>query len=220
MPLVPEHLWQVRSLAPHCLPNRDQDGYSSCVAYAGVKALRTAARILGVDWPVLSEAHLYGRINHGRDNGAWLADALIELTTRGAPDADLIPDDDWRFGQGDSTVAGDASLHRILEFWDCPSVFNIMAPVQAAHPVAAAFDIGQNFLVDDNNWVLPKRGSAGGHAILIVGCDKNPRDGEWGFEIDNSWGDDWGNHGHAFVPLGYFQDGYTDAWAITSVVRN
>lgn len=58
---------------------------------------------------------------------------------------------------------------------------------------------------------LPEEGeeSLGGHAVLIVGYDKNSRQ----FKILNSWGKGWGNDGYCLVNYDFIQRHMHSCWA-------
>ena len=51
----------------------------------------------------------------------------------------------------------------------------------------------------------------GGHAIHVVGYDKNR--GAGAFQIQNSWGTDWGDAGYGWLPFDYLSNGLmSDFW--------
>ena len=71
--------------------------------------------------------------------------------------------------------------------------------------------MGTNYLdVDKNNIVIiPKNlneNYVGNHAMILVGWTKD------GFIMQNSWGEEYGNHGRAILPYDYPID---EAWGIT-----
>lgn len=68
---------------------------------------------------------------------------------------------------------------------------------QAWTPDQQAYDPAQD---DDDP-------DAGGHDTFIVGCRKNPSTGRYEFKLQNSWGEDWGDHGFGWV---------TDMWLARS----
>jgi pimeloyl-ACP methyl ester carboxylesterase len=57
--------------------------------------------------------------------------------------------------------------------------------------------------------VIPRRNEEeGGHAFAIVGYDQN------GFYVQNSWGEDWGEHGVALWTYEDWFDNLSDAWVV------
>ncbi|HUX59814.1 MAG TPA: C1 family peptidase, partial [Ignavibacteriaceae bacterium] len=55
-----------------------------------------------------------------------------------------------------------------------------------------------------------KDGSAGGHAMLIIGYDDNKK----AFKVANSWGLSWGKKGYGWIGYDYFYNcDWFDAWS-------
>jgi len=55
----------------------------------------------------------------------------------------------------------------------------------------------------------------GGHAVLLVGYDGDA--GATGyFIVRNSWGDDWGEEGYAYLPDTYIEAHGLQAWGLES----
>lgn len=62
------------------------------------------------------------------------------------------------------------------------------------------------FTVPKPSFAIPSHGSGfGGHAVLVVGLGRDTA-GEMHFLIRNSWGETWGDHGHAWLPVSYLKD--------------
>jgi len=55
----------------------------------------------------------------------------------------------------------------------------------------------------------------GGHAILIVGFDKNK-----GFLVHNSWGTQWKDYGYCWLSKGYIDKNWIDCWTGTIKIKN
>lgn len=184
------------------------------MGFAATKALFSAAHSLGLEWPDLSAGHLYGRINGGRDNGAYLADAIEELTRHGCAPSYLVNDLDWTSSSWPADAAAVAMRYRPIRHIDCPTFEELMTAIQTAKVGAAAIDIGRDFTVDPDGWLHDKSGSAGGHALPILGAAPHPTRKAWGLRVQNSWSRDWGIDGYAYVPESYFTGDWTDGWAI------
>jgi hypothetical protein len=199
-------------------PERDQDGQGSCVAFAATECAYVAASLVTDDWPPLSAGHLYGRINGGLDAGAYLTDALHQLLLNGCAPRELIPDLDWHQRDWPQNAATLAKDYRLINVYDCPTWNEILAALARGWTVTAAIDIGRNFTVGRDNWVLEKRGTAGGHALALMGIEKHPATKNYGVVAKNSWGPDWGIKGRAILPQSYFDGTFNDAWAVRSMV--
>ncbi len=61
---------------------------------------------------------------------------------------------------------------------------------------------------------LSKERKDGGHATVIIGYD----DTKQCWEVRNSWGPDWGDGGHFWMPYAYTQSGRycSDFWVVTA----
>jgi C1A family cysteine protease len=84
-------------------------------------------------------------------------------------------------------------------------------------PIVIAFNATSNFVKWDPN-VAPvfKENDPGdiNHAMLLVGWDDDKEGGAW--HIKNSWRDDWGDKGFAWVGYGTNKVGYAAAWVDTT----
>jgi len=63
---------------------------------------------------------------------------------------------------------------------------------------------------------MPQGSSIGGHAMHVIGCDDSKQVlGQTGaFEVQNSWGPEWGDAGYCWIPYSYFAavEGEWDFW--------
>jgi len=60
--------------------------------------------------------------------------------------------------------------------------------------------------------------TAGGHALCVVGYDDNKYGGA--FEIQNSWGTDWGNGGYVWIPYSVFNKFAQEAYEMIENLSN
>ncbi|MCL2231135.1 MAG: C1 family peptidase, partial [Treponema sp.] len=58
----------------------------------------------------------------------------------------------------------------------------------------------------------PSSGTHGAHAMCVVGYDDNRHGGA--FEVQNSWGTNWGNGGYIWIPYGVFANFVFEAYEI------
>jgi hypothetical protein len=93
---------------------------------------------------------------------------------------------------------------RIKDYWGIYStneekVFRIKFYIATAHPVIVALKVPESFKIAKEYWKI-KRGESPEknyklHGVCIIGFDENRK----AFEIQNSWGVDWGNNGCTWV---------------------
>jgi hypothetical protein len=196
---------------------RDQNGQGSCVAFAATEAAYVASELVTAEWPGLSAGHLYGRINGGLDAGAYLTDALHQLLLNGCAPRSLVPDLEWHPRNWPPAATTLAHQFRLIEVYDCPTWEKIVHALLHGWTVCAAIDIGRNFTVGPDNWVMEKRGTAGGHALCLVGTRRHPTTKKRGVIAQNSWGPNWGHYGTAVIPQSYFDGTFNDAWAVRAL---
>jgi hypothetical protein len=78
------------------------------------------------------------------------------------------------------------------------------APLAAGNPVIVGMLVGDDFQKIKSGhppYVGPPTGETEGHALAVVGYD----DDKQAFRIINSWGDDWGDAGYAWVSYDYMR---------------
>lgn len=196
--------WRPQGKAPR---NQLQIGACTGFASAAFREILDAIKT-GTQLPdYLSPAYLYGRTRMAEgsfptDAGASIADEMATLVSYGTCPEAILP------YTGDASEAPTpASDVAALPFRimgptpvDCTNPDAIKAALQSG-PVAIAFTVYESFETPDANGVvsIPQPGEAmlGGHGVLIVGFNSR------GWIVRNSWGTDWGDSGHAYMPIGY-----------------
>lgn len=228
----------------HLSPVEDQGPLGSCTAQATVGLIEYMMRAGGGDGRDMSRLFLYKLsrrlLNWEGDTGAYLRTAIKAVTLFGLP-----PESDWPYvveryndepqayhfayaqnfkattyarldGYGD----GDATLD---------SVKRCLAdgfPVVFGFPVYSSIDeVGTG-----GNYVIPLPGSQdsllGGHAVMAVGFNDDlpvgtplgttaSRKSKGALLIRNSWGQEWGVDGYAYLPYEYvLQLWAVDFWTV------
>lgn len=92
------------------------------------------------------------------------------------------------------------SYHRVLDIITLKSVLASGYCATVGMPVFPDFEGPQT--ADTGKVSVPSRGDSpiGGHEMLVCGYD----DKAGAFDVRNSWGADWGDTGHCWVPYNYF----------------
>jgi glutaredoxin len=197
----------------------DQNGYSSCCPCAATGAFRSALANAGLPDVHASVVDLYSRINGGSDSGAMLEDALTELCSNGVCTTDYAGM--WGVTNRDAArkdgYQSSRAKNRILLAEWCPSVDAVASAIQRGRPVVFGTLVNSSFKPDAAGNIGPRRGGGGGgHAMYLVGLKRIGN--EWYFRVVNSWGDDWGQGGKAWLHGSWLMTDYFQAWAISSVV--
>ena len=89
------------------------------------------------------------------------------------------------------------------------------SPTQVGYPLEAkvAFEIIPQFLHAHQgliNTPSPNSTVIGAHAVPLIDYSRTQN---W-FEFVNSWGPRWGDHGHGYMPLEFFDEWMIDSWCV------
>ena len=202
---------------------KDQGQAGSCTAHAGTEILEIAFRQhkselpLSVDRSTLrfsplfqyaQERMLEGTFN--QDAGAGSRTIFQVLTQTGVclesedpySDKDIFVKPTAQMLSEAARFKADA-YHRILDVATAKTVlqsgytFTIGTPLYEQFEGEAAADTG---LIG-----MPKGSSIGGHEMHVIGCDdtKSVLGQVGAFEVQNSWGPDWGDKGFCWLPYAY-----------------
>lgn len=154
----------------------------------------------------------------GQDDGAQIRDGAKVLARSGVCSEDLWPYDTTKFADRPSAPAfADALKHRATAYNRVPRE-EVRQALFAGHPVVLGFTVYESFesqqVASTGIMPMPSHGEKvlGGHAVLAVGYD----DHQQRYEIRNSWGPDWGDHGHFWMPYQYLRSSKlsSDFWVI------
>jgi C1A family cysteine protease len=210
----------------------------SCTANAIVRALMTLGLSQGEAEVMLSRLFVYfnERVMEGtvkEDAGAEIRDGIKSVATLGAPPESECPYDIAKFKSKPSAKAyADAKKHLAIKYQRVlpgGAGSPIRTPIYHGFPVVFGFSVPAKF--EDGSWdptkeYLPLPGSdegfIGGHAVAATGWDfslkrfKVPV-----FQIDNSWGEDWGIDGRFWIDARYLNQPAlnlsSDFWVVSAV---
>ena len=183
-------------LRPYCSPIEDQGRLGSCTgnAIAGAIELLMKRNNKFADISRLFiyyyERLLENTVNY--DSGAYIRDGIKACYTYGAATENLWPYDISKFRNRPSIDAVNDASRRKVKLYERVADFNgVINAIDNGYPVTIGFDVYSSF---DSPTVartgimpypnLRKETLLGGHAVLIVGYNKNNDT----FIVRNSWG--------------------------------
>lgn len=193
-------------------PAKNQKNCGACWAFGTVAPLESAILIYDNKTEDLSEQALVSCNPWGYScNGGWYAfDMFID---DGAALESCQP-----YTGSDKTKCNNCSGSYYILNWnyvssqEMPSVDEIKTAILIYGPVAAGMHASDAFMFYKGGvWTKDEEGDIN-HAIAIVGWDDTKSPPAW--IIKNSWGNDWGENGFAYVAYGVLKVGYAPAFVI------
>jgi len=170
------------------------------------------------------ERELEGTINE--DSGAYLRDAIKILNTKGIGLEEHWPYDISKFTIEPPPIElQEGALNKITQYFslDDGDPNDYRQCLADGYPFMIGIQIFESFESEEvsKTGVVPMPGDRerclGGHAVAVIGYDENFRGtNKRYYEVRNSWGKDWGDHGHFWIPAEYLENNSlgTDAWTI------
>jgi len=223
--ILPTHV----DLRPGCPAVLDQGSLGSCTANSACTVMEFLQK-RGQEALPYSRLYIYywSRIKEGtppeEDSGAEIRDVMKVLAKKGAPYESSWPYIIEKFSVMPPTLLDtEASKHRALFYYACPSLFTLKASLAHGFPVTFGFSVPDNMLTDSCAktglvyYPSLTEGFQGGHAVTAVGYDDNMAIGKDTGAIlcQNSWGTEWGQKGFFWLPYRFWVAGLADdCWTI------
>jgi C1A family cysteine protease len=214
-------------LRNYCSTIEDQGNLGSCTGQAIAGAIELLNRRNNKQTDVSRlfiyyyERALINTINY--DSGAYIRDGIKVTNKQGAPLESLWPYNIQRFRQRPTPNAINDALkrkvtlyERVLDHNGCLDALNNGYPVVIGFYVYASFISPQVSRTGVMPYPNTKRERLlGGHAVLLVGYDKDREV----YIARNSWGPNWGDSGYFYMPFQVIQNNgmSSDFWIIKSV---
>lgn len=164
------------------------------------------------------------------DSGAFIRDGIKALSKSGCCFEDVWPYVVSRFATRPSVLAYKYAASLTVKSYLRINVSDIMAKKSAiatGHPVVFSISVYESFESDTatNQGIIPmpspSESTLGGHAMAIIGYDDNKVIGvsKGAYEVRNSWGTAWGDHGYCWIPYDYLNNSSLcdDNWIIRLV---
>lgn len=203
-------------LSSLCGPIRDQGDAGFCHSFAGA-ALKNVQEHQEKRYAMnLSPLYLARRVKQidsfAGQEGSDLLSVCKALMDTGA--VQEVQDPFERYVPGSLAFppyTGNGYAYKIKNYARCTETAEIKQALSLGKPVLLGIQCTPEIYdVDQNDPYIPlpdKLVSIGGHAVLIVGYDDTlTHDGHKGhFEIQNSWGTEWGDNGFGWIPYDYIE---------------
>ena len=204
-------------------PVWNQGSIGSCADQALAACMAHVAADQGSGVQVYSRLFLYGNARGWvkEDTGSSLRDAIKGVDRHGAPLEVLWPYDLTKWQESPPPEVWDAALHRHeISYYRLLTVESMkMSLAYESKPFLFGVAIYDSFGCAGPDYLIPMPKSGdrleGGHAMTILGYD----DVKQAWLVRNSWGPEWGDAGHCWIPYAYLADPdlFYDAWAIRKV---
>ncbi|MEM9885591.1 MAG: C1 family peptidase [Bacteroidota bacterium] len=217
---------QSMSLKQYAPQRLNQGRQGSCVGWASAYAARTIlhARQTGnaPNRNAFSPSFVYNQIAFEGCQGTYLHYAMETMKKQGA-----LPFAEFEYNEGScrlqpsNSEKRQAAQFRIKGYERLSQGANdykvdinaIRQYLASGSPVVIGMMVGQSFTQGMRNRQVwqPTRSDVsgikrlGGHAMCVIGYNDTALNGEGAFQIMNSWGDDWGDEGIAWVGYDDFQ---------------
>jgi hypothetical protein len=212
-----DHLPAQASLKKYTPLPKSQGEYSTCVGWATAYAARTILEAQQQKWTdksiitqnAFAPGFIYNLIKADDDDycsqGSSISDALDIMVQQGVPKYS-------RFNQScpgtiPNTIYKQAypfkikGYHRIFKITDSNNlkIKTVKKSLAEGKPVVIGMNTPASFDEAEELWQPSEspKNNYGGHAMTVIGYDDNRYHGA--FELQNSWGNDWGNQGYVWI---------------------
>lgn len=212
------------SLKAFCPTPESQGSYGTCVGWSSSWAARTIIEAQEKGWtdkntitqntfaPGFTYYHVKDQSDSECSYGTWIDDALNFMKTTGAVKYKDFDDSCPTYIS--SSMYDKAKEHKIKDFvrlfWiddDYEYKTRVLKKALAeGNPVVIGMKCPSSFSWAKGAWKPTESPYAeyGGHAMCVIGYDDNQYGGA--FEIQNSWGSEWGNGGFIWIDYQTFHN--------------
>lgn len=183
---------------------KDQMSVSSCVAHAISTVVEYFAQKESGTYEEMSTGYIYGnrRFSIYKGEGMYTKDALHTVTKYGDvpsvyfPENIEVPDAIEKFEEEVDKIEHFGYVFKFHEYFKLKDKAAIKTALMESGPVVMVMSWFDDIRIVDG--VMKTKGvktlKTGGHCMVIYGWN------EIGWKVQNSWGDNWGNHGNVVIP--------------------
>jgi hypothetical protein len=208
--LIPRNNWAAISARHFGVPIMNQGQTNGCASFATTRSVYNSRKRAGWTDVQLCPFSLYAIINHGRDQGAQIGDALDAARKYGIGQAALFPNQVIYQNQLTQT-----QLKNMLN-WRITEAFTVSSFDEAGTALLTGYDLVVGIAVSNafvrgqltSEGVAPLCAGpmdiAGGHALCCDGLVMSKQYGEWVLDTGNSWTASWGDQGRCLLREAHF----------------
>jgi C1A family cysteine protease len=207
----------------HLLPKiQDQGDRGTCVAFAVTSAHERKRHQLSNALEKLSEEFLYWeckQIDGDLEEGTTFTSAAEALLKWGQPKDEIWPYTPVSSELPDRYVPpknlGNTPFYNATLVPVHLSKSQVKAILLLRHVIVVGLILYDTFMAGTETIAMPSENSQalGTHAVTIVGYVEVTNTQGY-FIIRNSWGEDWGVKGYAYLPYEYFDNFCIEAWKV------
>lgn len=232
------NLPEIVSLRKFAPERKNQGQQGSCVAWSSAYAARTILQATATgespNNTAFSPSFLYNQIKLSGCQGSYIIRAMENMTQVGAVHFNDFPYTDQDCSkQPNSDLLNAAQQYKMLGFTRLSAnedprgldIHAIKEHLAKDVPVVIGMMVGGSFMQDmlgkeiwhptDEDYNMM---GFGGHAMCVIGYDDRKEGGA--FEIMNSWGNEWGNNGIAFVKYSDFKKFVREAYGLNPMPKS
>lgn len=181
---------------------KNQGAVGSCVAHSLSSIIEYYNYNQTGDDSEMSVGYIYGNRNTSdyKGEGMIMRDALEVVHQYGDVHKDVFPYNEEvpkmisLYERQGKKLFKQGYPNRISQYARTTSTNAIKSALMAGNPVLMAMSWYADMEVVDGILTTDYKGWDGGHCMFIYGWD------ERGWKVQNSWGEDWGNHGCMIIP--------------------
>ncbi len=212
-------------IIPEFTPISNQNPLNSCTANAALDALEILTGLENANDVVqLSRLFVYWNARELDGNTATDDGTYIRLVFDCIMKFGVCPENMWPYVPQNVYTKPGLMCYRVANDNQLSGFFrintlgqdrgnDIEAAIRFNHPVVLGIPVGTEFInyTGANTVFEAPKNPKGNHAIIVTGVRNNG--GE--FYIRNSWGDNWGLNGHAWLSYDYIVNNARDLWVPT-----